>query len=103
MTSCGRRNVRKQREIKNGEKYIILDISSKLDCLDQREFTSSESKDYIVIPGKGVTNSLSHRTKRSNNKQKARFAITDITNQDFQKFFFFLLSTGLRILMTCAY
>ena len=30
MKSCGRRNARKHREIKNGEKYIILDISSRL-------------------------------------------------------------------------
>ena len=36
-------------------------------------------------PDKGLTNSLDLRTKRSNNKQKARFTITDITNQDFSK------------------
>ena len=35
------------------EKYIILDISSKLDCMDKREFNSSESKDYMGRPGKG--------------------------------------------------
>ena len=33
MTSCGRQNITKDREIKNGEKYTILDISSKLDFL----------------------------------------------------------------------
>ena len=36
MTSCGRRNIKKQRKIKNGAQGIILDIYSKLDCLDKR-------------------------------------------------------------------
>ena len=35
MNFFGRRNVRKHRDIKNGEKYIILDIYSKLDCYTQ--------------------------------------------------------------------
>ena len=30
MIICGSRNVKKSRDINNGEKYIILDISSKL-------------------------------------------------------------------------
>ena len=37
-------------------------------------------------PGKGLNNSLDLRTKRSNKKQKARFDITDINNQEFRKF-----------------
>ena len=37
------------------------------------------------IPGKGLTTYLALRTKIPNNKQKARFAITDITNQYFMK------------------
>ena len=86
MTSCGRRNVRKHRDINNDEKYIILDICYKLDCLYKMEVTSSESKDYMGRPGKGLTTSLDLRTKRSNQKQKERFAITNITNQDFRKF-----------------
>ena len=36
--------------------------------------------------GKGLTNSMDLRTQSSNKKQKARFAITDITYQDFSKF-----------------
>ena len=36
MTSFGRHNIRKHREINNGEKYIIFDISSKIDCMDKR-------------------------------------------------------------------
>ena len=85
MTSCVRRNVRKHREIKNVRKYTILGISYKLDFLDKSEFTSSESKDYMGRPVKGLTTSLSLSTKGSNKKQKARFSITDSTDQDFSK------------------
>ena len=49
----------------------------------KREFTYSESRDYMVRSGKGMNISLFLRTKIPNNKQKARFAITDITDQDF--------------------
>ena len=37
-------------------------------------------------PGKGLTTSLALRTKSPNNKQKERFPITDITNQNFKNF-----------------
>ena len=40
----------------------------------------------MEIPGKGMTTSLAIMTKRTKNKQKARFAITEITNQDLKKF-----------------
>ena len=36
--------------------------------------------------GKGLTTSLALMTKSSNNKQKERFTITDITNQDLRNF-----------------
>ena len=39
MTSCGRCNVKENREINNGEKYIILDVSSNIDCLYKRKVT----------------------------------------------------------------
>ena len=63
ITSVGRRNVWKQREINNGEKYMIFYISSKLDCLDKREVTSSEPKDYMLIPGKVLSTYMDLRTK----------------------------------------
>ena len=85
MKSCGRRYVRKHKEIKNGKQYIILDVSYNLDCLDKSEVTSSESKDYMVRSGKEMITSVSLSTKRSNKKQKASFSITGITNQDFIK------------------
>ena len=86
ITSCGRQNVRKQREIKNDEKYIILDIYSNLDCMDKIKFTSLESKDYMGRQGKWLTTYLDLRTKISNKKEKARFSIDNINNQDFRKF-----------------
>ena len=44
MKSCGRRNVRKHRDIKGSGKYVTLDISLKFDSLDKMKVTSSESK-----------------------------------------------------------
>ena len=44
MKICGRRNVRKHRDIKGGDKYAILDISLKFHSLDKIKITSSESK-----------------------------------------------------------
>ena len=44
MKNCGRRNVRKHKEIKGIDKYFTLDISSKFDSLDKMKITSSESK-----------------------------------------------------------
>ena len=75
----------KNRETKNGDKYIILEISSNIDCLDKREVTSSKSMDYMERSGKGMTTSLALNTKSPNKELKARFSITEITNQDFRK------------------
>ena len=63
MTSCGRRNIRKHREINNSKRYIILDISSKIGCMEKSKFTSSQSRDYMGIPGKGMTTYMDLRTK----------------------------------------
>ena len=57
-TSCGRHNVRKNREINNGEKYIMLDINYNLDCMNKGEVISSESNDFMGRPGKGMMTSL---------------------------------------------
>ena len=57
----------------------------KLDCMDKREVTSSWSNDYIGRPGKSLNTSLAPKTKSSNKKQREKFSITEITNQDFTK------------------
>ena len=36
--------------------------------------------------GKGINTYLDLSTRKSNNKQKSRFSITDITNQDLRNF-----------------
>ena len=82
---CGNRNFRKHRDIYNGEQYIFIDINSNIYFLENREVTSSESIGYMERLVKRLTNSLALRTKISNKKQKARFEITDINNQDFRK------------------
>ena len=41
MKNCVRHNVRKHREIKNGDKYITLDILLKFGSLDKMRITSS--------------------------------------------------------------
>ena len=75
ITSCGRCDVRKHRDINNGEQYIILEVYYNIDCLKKSKVTSSESKYHMGIPGKGMTTSLYISTKGSNKKQKARFPL----------------------------
>ena len=66
-------NVRKHREIKNGEKFITLDIYFKFVSLDKIRITISEPTDYLGIPGKGLINSLDLKTiVRSNKDKKAK-------------------------------
>ena len=62
MKICGRRNVRKHREIKNGEKYITLGISLKFGGLDKMKITSLEPKCYLGRSGKGFIASLGIKT-----------------------------------------
>ena len=63
MSSCGRLNVRKQREIKDSDKYTDLDIYLKLNCLYKSEVTYSESRYYMGRLGKGVNTSMALRKK----------------------------------------
>ena len=79
MKNCGHCNVRKHREIKDGEKYITLDISLNFGSLDKMKIISSEPKYYLVISGKGLLTSLGLKTIRgSKKKKKARYAITNV-------------------------
>ena len=70
MKNCGRRNVRKQREIKGSDKYVTLDISLKFDSLDNMKITSSESKEKSEISGKGLITSLGFKAKVRPHKYK---------------------------------
>ena len=76
MKNCGRRNVRKQKEIKGSDKYVTLDISLKFDSLDKMKITSSKSKGKLKRSGKGLITYLGFKTKaRSHNYKKARYSI----------------------------
>ena len=44
INKCGRRKVRKHKEIKGSDKIVTLNVSAKFDSLKKMETTSSESK-----------------------------------------------------------
>ena len=71
MKNCGCRNFRKHRNIKNGEKYITLDISLKVGSLDKMKITSSDPKYNLGISEKRLITSLGLKTiVRSKKKVK---------------------------------
>ena len=78
-----RHNVRKNRDIKDGEKYITFEILLKFCSPDKMRSISSEPKYYLVIPGKGFINSLGLKTNvSSKKKKKARYEITNFSIKD---------------------
>ena len=86
MKNCGWCNVKKDREIKNSEKYITLDISLKYGCLDKIKIKSLEPKEYLKISGKGLIASMGLNTIRGSKKNKqARYAITNVSLKNISK------------------
>ena len=63
MKKCGRRDVRKHREIMGSDKYAILDISLQFENLDKTRIKSSESKGKLEISGKWLITSLGFKAK----------------------------------------
>ena len=63
MKNCGRRNVRKHKEIKGSDRYVTLDISLNFENLDKMKITSSESKGKLERSGKGLITYLGFNTK----------------------------------------
>ena len=49
MKNCGRRIVRKHKEIKGSDKIFTLNVSAKFDSLNKMETKSSESKGKFGI------------------------------------------------------
>ena len=47
MKNCGRRKVRKHKEIRGSDKTVTLDISAKFDSLNKMKTTSSELKEKL--------------------------------------------------------
>ena len=78
MKNCGCCNVGKHRDIKDGEKYITLDIYLNFGSLDKMKITSSDPKGYLGRLGKGLITSLGLRIIRMSKKnKKERYAITN--------------------------
>ena len=63
MKNCGRRNVRKHKEIKGSDKYVTFDISSKFYSLYNMKMTSSESRGKFERSGKGLIASMGFKAK----------------------------------------
>ena len=86
MKICGRRNVRKHKEIKGGDKYVTLDISLKFDSLYKMKNISSESKQKWERLGNGLITSLGFRIKvRPQKYKKSRYAIGNVSKKDLSK------------------
>ena len=68
--NCGRRNDRNHREIKNGENYITLEISSKFGRLENMKITYSDPKYSLRISGKGLITSMGLKTIGMSKKKK---------------------------------
>ena len=58
MKNCGRRKVKKHKEIKDIDKIVTLDISSRFDSMNKIKTTSPESKEILERSGKGFVTSL---------------------------------------------
>ena len=86
MKNCGRRKVRKHKEIRGSDKIVTLDISAKFDSLNKMENTSSESKGELERSGKRLVTALAFKTKvRSSKYKKARYAIGNFSEKDLSK------------------
>ena len=86
MKNCGRRKVRKHKEIKGSDKIVNLNVSAKFDSLNKMKTTSSESKGKLGRSGKGLVTALALKTKvRSKKYKKARYAIGNISENDLSK------------------
>ena len=72
MKNCGSLNVRKHREIKNGEKYITLDIPLKFGSLDKMKIKSSDQKYYLVKSGKVLITSMGIKTIGRSKRKKGK-------------------------------
>ena len=71
MKNCGRRKVRKHKEIKGSDKIVTLNVSAKFDSLNNTETKSSESKGKLGRSGKGLVTALALKTKtRSKNTKR---------------------------------
>ena len=85
LKNYGRCNVRKHRQINNGNKYIALDILLKFGSRDNMKITFSDPKGYLGILGKGLITSLGLKTISRRGKKKERYSITNVSMKDISK------------------
>ena len=86
MKNCGRRKVRKSKDIKGSDKYVTLDILSKFDSLNNMKTTSSESKGKLERSGKRLVTAMDFKTTvRLQEYKKARYAIENVSKKDLSK------------------
>ena len=84
LKNCGRRKVRKHKEIKDSDNIVTLNVSAKFDSLNKIETTSSESNGKLGISRKGLVTALALKTKvRFKKYKKARYAIINVNMKDF--------------------
>ena len=63
MKNCGRRKVRKHKDIKGSDKIVTLNISANFDSLNKMKTTSSESEVKLGRSGKGLVTALDFNIK----------------------------------------
>ena len=86
MKICGRRKVRKHKEIKGSDKYFGLEISLKFDSLDKMKIISLESKEKLERLGKGLIISLGFKAKERPQKyKKTMYGIGKVNKKDLSK------------------
>ena len=82
MKNCGRRKVRKNKEIKGSDNIVTLDISATFDSLNKMETTSSESKEKLGRSGNGLVTDLAFKTKvRLSKYKRSRYAIVNVNEK----------------------
>ena len=83
MKICDRRKFRKNKEIKDSDKVVTLDISANFDILNKMETTSSISKEKLERSEKELVTALDFKTKVGSPKyKKARYAIVVVPAPD---------------------
>ena len=83
MKNCGRRKVRKHKEIKGSYKIVTFNFSANFDSLNKMETTSSYSKGKLGKLGKGLVTVLALKTKvRSQKYKKSSYAIVNVSMKD---------------------
>ena len=85
MGNYCRCNVRKHIDIKDSEICITLKISLKLGSLDKTRITSSEQRENLAGPGKGLITYMGIKTNVRPKKKKARHTITNVSMKDISK------------------